>query len=111
MPMPRLRPAGVDDNGIKAQRIVWPDRQQPAQIIKTGRAETRTLVPHVIDKQPHHDRRRMPAGGNQPAVNAFLRRLFIDMEGLRVVFGGEGEHFLFVRVLETVLVPTLISSK
>src|SRR5262245_54911560 len=39
--------------------------------------------------KPHGNRRRMPSGGREPAEHGLLRRLLIEVKGLRIILFGE----------------------
>jgi hypothetical protein len=50
----------------------------------------------MLHKLPHHQGRRVPAAGDQPAVRTSGRYLRIDMEGLRIEHLSEENHFSLV---------------
>src|SRR5262245_54549589 len=39
--------------------------------------------------KPHGNRRRMPSGGREPAEHGLLRRLLVEVKGLRIILFGE----------------------
>src|SRR5690606_22103854 len=67
-----LQPFEVADAARRAELDVGEDGGRPGE--------------HVV-AHPHAD--RMPAGGAQSPEEAVLRRLLVEMEGLRVVAAGE----------------------
>src|SRR6185503_21289383 len=50
----------------------------------------------AIDQKPHGESRRMPAACRQPPEDRIPRRVLVEMEWLRIEFGGESLDLLLV---------------
>src|SRR5262245_29169562 len=55
----------------------------------------------ALDLQPHGDRRRMPAARRQTIEERALRRLLIEVEGLRVELLRKSLDLRFVKSMRT----------
>src|SRR5258708_8820505 len=77
-----------------AERVAGPYRLKPAQLVEAGRAERGAPVDVVVDEQPHHLGRDMPARSDQAAKHRGLGGLGVNMEGLRIEPAGEVDDLL-----------------
>jgi hypothetical protein len=99
---PHHAPVGLRGRGLDllrhiAQRegVAGAHRLQPAHAIQAGRTHARFLAAHPVQHHAHHHRAGMPAAGDHAAVDRFGRRFLVDVEGLRVELGGEGDDLVF----------------
>src|SRR5690606_12313602 len=76
---------GIVDPDPAAQHVARPYRSEPAKFVEARRTHARDLGYEAVDDHAHHDGAGHPAAGDQPAIGGILRRLGVDMEGLRIV--------------------------
>src|SRR5713101_3172496 len=73
--------------------VSWPHRIRPAQIVYSGRSQTRHTRKIMIDIQAHGNTRRMPARSDDSAEASLLGLLGIDVHVLWVETLSELDNF------------------
>src|SRR5690606_35627854 len=81
----RGRAPGLEHVEAAAQDVAGTHRCEPAQLVEPGGAHARDFGDEAVGEHPHHDRAGVPAARDQAAVGGALRRLGVDVEGLRIV--------------------------
>src|SRR5207237_698297 len=91
---PTARQLGFEHGESPMQGIARSDWFEPAQVVDAWRAETVAVANHRIDEQAHVPGRRVPATGNQSAINRLARRIRIGVHRLRVVLARKVDDAL-----------------
>jgi Group II intron, maturase-specific domain len=83
------RPARLEHHESSCERVAWTHWLEPAQIVDAWRAQALARADHGVDQQPHVDRRRVPAAGDEATVDRAARSLRVGVHWLRVIRAGE----------------------
>src|SRR5947209_455078 len=79
---------------LEGEVIAGAERRQPFQFADAGRPERSGVADVEVEHHPHHDRAEMPARAGKPLEHRSLRRLLVEMHGLRIELGGKRQHLL-----------------
>src|SRR5439155_19790562 len=82
---PAVREPGGEHLDLSGQRIGRSYGSRPVQLLHSRRAKAAGLRDQVAYQQAHEERARVPAAGDQPAVDREARRIGIEVHRLRVV--------------------------
>src|SRR5882672_7773009 len=76
------------------KRVSRPHRLEPAELVDTARSEARHVMKERAHEQAHEERGRVPAAGDQAAVDRGLGRFPVYVERLRIETAGEVQDLL-----------------
>ena len=76
--------------------IPRPYGPRPTELVESGAHDAADGLDLALDQQPHGDSRGMPAARRQPAEDSVPRGVLVEMEWLRIEFGGESLDLLLV---------------
>src|SRR3979490_701922 len=62
---------------------------RPAELVEAGADDAAGGLQLALDQQPHGERGGMPAARRQAAEDRATRRRLVQIEGVRLEFGGE----------------------
>ncbi len=85
----------VEYFGLAADRVAGIDGPEPTDLVDAWRPETGDFVLiHIVDHHAHRHRARMPAAGRKFSKIRLRRSFVIQVERLRIKFGGKLDHLL-----------------
>src|ERR1043166_8964390 len=85
----RLRRPHLEHLDVEVELVAGAHRQRPAELVEARADDAARRLELAFDQEPHGHRRGMPAARRQAAENRAARRIGVEVEGLRVEFGGE----------------------
>src|SRR5712671_8006074 len=89
-----LQHARLQHGEAHAQRVARAHRQDPADVLHSGRAGAGRIEQVCVAHHPHGEPAGLPAAGDQPAEHGLLRCLLVDVERLRIVLAREADDVL-----------------
>src|SRR2546427_767193 len=86
----------LENFALEVELIPGPHGARPAELVEPRADDSGSRFELALHQEPHGHRRGVPAARRQPPEYRAARGPFVEMEGLRVEFGGEGlDPFLF----------------
>src|SRR5439155_2696410 len=85
-----LRRPYLENFALQVQLIPGPYRPRPAELVEPRADDPARGFELALHQEPHGHCGGVPAARRQPPEYRAARGLFVEMEGLRVEFGGEG---------------------
>src|SRR5205807_3784412 len=82
---PAVREPGGEHLDLAGQRVARPHRGRPVQLLHPRRAKAAGLRDQVAHQQAHEEGARVPAAGDQTAVDREARRIGVEVHRLRVI--------------------------
>ena len=76
---------------LAEQPVVRTHRKHPLQCLDAGRSDSGGMEEQPVAEHAHEHRADMPARREQPADQVGGGRALVEMEGLRIEFGGKGD--------------------
>src|SRR3977135_2003272 len=92
----RPRRSHLEHFTFDMELIPRPYGPRPTELVESGAHAAAGGGGVALDQKPHGDSRGMPAARRQPAEDSAPRGVLVEMEWLRIEFGGESLDLLLV---------------